>query len=179
MNSFTEILEYANQHDWCVKPYCTTCGAHEYRDSLHELSLETNNGLVVSLSMTDVSCLLKYSNWDDAVRIALMEIKSAENMDCVLKSWMSSIHKNIKLADIVLFYHVRRGAVFAPMSVEVHKDWTGKCVELAIRTKDESLLESLIYTLQKDVKEFEGLQLAIDAAIIGSRKIQLALQRTL
>ena len=147
MRTFTEIINLAEQNQWCVRPNCTTCGSHEFREELKKLTGEHGAGIADALCATSVGALQNLTNWDDAVHVALGEIDEARDMDRVLKSWLPTLQSNIELADLVLFYFVKRGAIFAPMSVEVLNEWINACKGLAIITKHESLLESLIYTL--------------------------------
>jgi hypothetical protein len=58
-------------------------------------------------------------------------------MDAVLTGWLPQLEGNIRVADLVLFNYVRRGALFAPMSVEVLQQWRDKCGELSKRAGDE------------------------------------------
>lgn len=177
MNPFLDILTIAVQNHWCVKPFCTTCGANEFRNSLQVLAHSSHNSLVEALSMLDINELRIFPDWDDALRIALGEIKNALDMDKVLKGWLPHLDANVVLADIVLFYFVRRGALRVPMSIEVLSEWLDACIALALRTYNESLLESLVYTLGSEIQDYKELWAAVVDISGKSRKIQLALQR--
>ena len=176
MTTFIEIINLAEKSRWCVQPFCTTCGSHEFRDELRKLSEEYESGLIDALCSASVSALRTSLNWDDAVRVALGEINDAKDMDKVLKSWIPNLQSNIELADLVLFYFVKRGAIFAPMSVEVLNEWVDVCKGLAIMTKNESLLESLIYTLGDRIEDDQELMKVIETASDGSKKIQQAIK---
>ena len=83
------------------------------------------------------------------------------------KHFWSAIPKldhNIRLADVILFHYVRRGSIFAPMSIEVLQQWLEKCVELAVRTQDDSLVESLIYTLG-DYRKYLALESVVQQVL--------------
>lgn len=127
--------------------------------------------------MLDINELRIFPDWDDALRIALGEIKNALDMDKVLKGWLPHLDANVVLADIVLFYFVRRGALRVPMSIEVLSEWLDACIALALRTYNESLLESLVYTLGSEIQDYKELWAAVVDISGKSRKIQLALQR--
>ena len=176
MKTFVEIVNIAEKNRWCVQPFCTTCGSHEFRDELRKLSEDHEKGLVDALSAASVSALSTSLNWGDAVRLALGEINDAKDMDKVLKSWLPNLQSNIELADLVMFYFVKQGAIFAPMSVELLNKWGDACKELAIMTKNESLLESLIYSLGDRIEDDQELMKVIEATSIGSRKIQQAIK---
>ena len=178
MRTFTEIINLAEQNQWCVRPNCTTCGSHKFREELKKLSEEYEAGIADALCATSVGTLQNLTNWDDAVHVALGEIDEARDMDKVLKSWLQTLQLNIELADLVLFYFVKRGAIFAPMSIEVLNEWIDACKGLAIMTKHESLLESLIYTLGDRIGDDQELMKIIEAASIDSRKIRQALEKS-
>lgn len=178
MNSFIETLRNANQQRWCVKPFCTTCGAQDFRAALRKLAGANGKGLVEALSSLDLSELRTLSEWDDAIRLALGEINQAPHMDEVLRAWLPHLQENIALADVVLFYFVKRGALFAPMSVEILRVWIDACVKLAVETRNESLLESLVYTLGARVKSYADLNAVIALISSSSSKIRLAQQRS-
>jgi hypothetical protein len=152
MNAFTELLAQANDRGWCVQPYCTTCGSREYRTALKEFNVTE------ALCQVDIENLASFRNWDDALRIALGEISGPTEMDSVLGAWLPQIHRNAELADIVLFYFVRRSVLFAPMGVEMVRAWTQACIVLACRERHESLVESLIYCLGPRV--YDSMELA-------------------
>jgi hypothetical protein len=98
-------------------------------------------------------------------------------MDRILTAWLPQLDRHIRLADLILFHYVRRGALFAPMSVEVLQQWREKCVDLAVQTKDESLVESLICTLGK-YRNNPALDAVIrDLVNHGSRIVIVALRR--
>jgi hypothetical protein len=178
MNQFLDILNIASTKNWCVEPFCTTCGAQEYRKALRGLAQPNVFGLVEALSTLELNDLWKYPDWRNAIHIALSEIHIASDMDKVLRSWLPNISKNILLADIVLFYFVRRGSLFAPMSIEMLYEWRNACIGLAISTKNESLFESLIYTLGRDIKNNAFLWDEILNVSENSQNIQLALKQT-
>jgi hypothetical protein len=173
MNRFLSLLRLARQNGWCTRPYCTTCAATDFRTALRQFGAE----LADDLAALDLMALEETSGWEDALRLALDELKSPDLKDRVLTMWLSQIDRHIRLADLVLFYYVRRGAVFAPMSIEVLQQWSAKCIDLASQTSDESLVESLICTLgrYKDYPELDAV--VTDLVARGSQRVSLALRR--
>jgi len=177
MNQFLEIVDMAFKNHWCVNPFCTTCGTMDFRNALRDLNNSDRSNLVETLSTVDIHELNRFPNWDNAIRIALGEIKKPSDMDTVLRSWLPHLDSNVALADIVLFYFVRRGALFAPMSIEVLYEWRVACISLALKIKDESLLESLVYTLGSEIQNYKDLWYLIEGISDKSQRIKLALQR--
>lgn len=101
----------------------------------------------------------------------------ADEMDQVLTGWLPQLDQHIQVADLVLFHYVRRGAIFAPMSIGILEQWRDKCIELAVRTRDVSLTESLICTVG-DYRRYAELDSLInDMVNQGSTCIQKALRR--
>ena len=98
MRTFTEIINLAEQNQWCVRPNCTTCGSHEFREELKKLTGENGAGIADALCATSVGALQNLTNWDDAVHVALGEIDESRDMDRVLKSWLPTLQSNIELA---------------------------------------------------------------------------------
>ena len=173
MNRFMSLLQLARRNRWCTKPYCTTCGASEFRAALRQLGAE----LADDLADIDLGLLEGTPDWADALRLALDELQNADLKDRVLASWLPLIDEHVRLADLVLFYYVRRGALFAPMSIEVLRLWLTKCIDLALLTKDESLVESLLYTLGAGYREYPALDVVARGLARDSRRVSLALQR--
>lgn len=173
MNHYFNILHSARENKWCTTMYCTTCGATEFRTALRKLG----DGISEELARLDLSAFEALRNWDDILRLTLDEIRRAELMDKILLAWLPQIDQHIRLADVILYYYVRSGAINAPMSVKVLQQWREKCVELAVGSRDESLVESLICTLD-DYKKYPDLDAVVqDLEARGSRRITVALRR--
>ena len=177
MNRYLSILNRAEKLGWCVKPYCTTCGAQQFRDALNSFGGDNNHQLAQALATLDLDDLMQHRSWHNGLRLALDEIRDPLVMDSILTSWLPHLRHHIPVADLVLFYFVRRGALFAPMSEEILKRWIGVCTSIAIRTRNESLLESLVYVLGSKVAAVSELSKVIAAESLTSDKIALALER--
>jgi hypothetical protein len=175
MKTFIEIIKAAEENDWCVNPFCTTCGSREFKDELRKLSEEHESGFIDALCAADLSDLQSSSNWRDALRITLGQIDDVKDMDKVLKAWLPNLQSNIPLADFVLFYFCRGGLLFSTMSGEVLGAWVDTCKQLAIKTKNESLIESLIYTLPEGIKYDQELMEVIKLAAVDSGTIRRAI----
>ena len=173
MNRFLEILHHAAEKKWCTNPECNTCGAMEYRAAIRQLG----DDIAVALSTLDLTELVRQPDWDEKLRLALNEIRKAEVMDRILTAWLPQLNHQIRLADFILFYYVRRGALFAPMSVEVLRQWREKCIDIAVRTGDVSLVESLICTVGDYNKYPVFAEVVSSLAERGSYTILKALRR--
>jgi hypothetical protein len=173
MNRFLSLFQLAIQNQWCMTPSCTTCGTRDFTNALRQFGAE----LADHLANVDLSELEMASDWEGALRLSLDEIQTANLMDRVLLMWLPQLERHIRLADLVLFYYVRRGALFAPMSIGVLQQWKAKCIDLAIHTGDESLVESLICTLGKNSERGELDTVVRDLVAQGSRRVSLALKR--
>lgn len=62
------LIDIAIKNEWCTKPYCTTCGAKEFRQALKEIPRES---IIEGLRLLSNEFL---SNYDDIFRIIIMEI---------------------------------------------------------------------------------------------------------
>jgi len=173
MNRFLEILERGRDNKWCMNLHCTTCGATEFRSAIKQLG----EGLADELASLDLSAFTEMPHWDKSLRLVLDDIRKPELMDQVLTAWLPQLDQHIRVADLILFYYVCRGALFAPMSIEVLQQWWDKCVDLAVQTGNESLVESLIYTIG-DYREYPELVVVVrDLAAHGSKRVEAALRR--
>lgn len=173
MNRFLNILQSAKDNKWCMNLYCTTCGATEFRSAMKQLG----DGLADELARLDLSALVEMPGWDETLRLALDDIRKAELMDRILTAWLPQLDRHIRLADVILFHYVRRGAIYAPMSVDVLQQWREKCIDLAVQTGNESLAESLICTVG-NYKNYPALDAVVrELAGRGFQRVVVALRR--
>lgn len=178
MNRVLEIMRQAEEKNWCTRPGCTTCGSNEYRSALRSLNDGARKGLGSGLASVDLRELQTLRDWSDSVQIALVEAAASDQLDEVLEAWLPEIPAHPRVADLVLFYFVKRGALIAGMSVDILKTWVNACVELAVSTQDSSLIESLLYSAPDALKDHaDGLEVAKSVAR-RNRKVRLALQRS-
>lgn len=157
MNSFEDIISLATKNNWCVDPNCSTCGARDFKNVLLQLDRDEEKGLIKSLASMDIQSISKFPSWSGCIKISLNLINKPQDMDFILSNWLPNLRNNIRLADLVLFHFVRRGCLFAPMSIEMHSKWINECISLAKITKDDSLIESLIYVKDRDLLDHPDL----------------------
>lgn len=173
-NEFLKAVKLARENRWCTNPVCTTCGAYDFRDALRRRGLRN---LADDLATVDLNVLRRTGQWRDPLRLALDQLAAPEMKDRVFLAWYPQLDSHISVADLVLFYFVRRGALFAPMSVDVLTKWRDKCVELGCKTRDESLLESLIYTLGPHYRQNTALNSVVEDASLTSKSVFVAARR--
>lgn len=177
MNAYIDLLQQAHDKKWCIQEFCTTCGSMDFRNAAKKLAQQEDNQLASALAALDLSELYTFKNWGTSLNLALDVIGKAEEMDRVLTAWLPQLDQHIRIADHILFYYVRKGALFAPMSIDMLEQWRDKCIELAVRTRDVSLVESLICTIG-NYHEYPALADHIQQFVEnGSYTIQKALRR--
>ncbi len=152
-NSFVEVVQKASQLRWCTQPYCTTCGNREIRGELRQLAGKGGFELARMLSELRPPDIVALPNWENCIRLAFFEITLPGPQERVLESWVNYLDREIYFADVVLFYVVRS----LPFGQSVGKLWIDKCISLALSTQDESLIESLLWTLGKEVDTYADL----------------------
>jgi hypothetical protein len=177
VNNFLDLVERAALEGWCTKPGCRTCSAHEVRERLYELAGDDGSELVRALAEADLHRLCGLAVWSNCVRMAFDFLTDPAQGDQVLTAWLPQLAQHIPLADLVLFYRVRTGILFAPMSISVRDRWVAACVDLAIASRDASLLESLVRTLGTETKQYPQLQLVLSEVRRHSPRLERALAR--
>ena len=70
-NPLYDIIRKANEQKWCMTPYCTTCGAREYRKALKDLAGPLGGGLANALSDINPQDITSIPNWQDIRRFNL------------------------------------------------------------------------------------------------------------
>jgi len=152
-NQFIQLVQKANDNNWCTQPYCTTCGSKIYRVELNKLKGELGGGLVSSLSDLDPNELTKIDNWRGSIKIAFMELPFITQIDGIIESWLSKINLNIHFTDFILFYIINN----CSLDSQVRTKWITRCIDIALNEKDFSLTESLILVLGNDAPNYPAL----------------------
>jgi hypothetical protein len=97
------------------------------------------------------------SNWQDCLRVTFTDLQP-QVQGRVLIAWLDAVGEDVGFADFVLFYLVRP-LLFQP---DVKEAWIRRGIQLALTTLDESLVETLVWTLGKGVRDhpplFEAVQ---------------------
>jgi len=152
-NLFLQILCKATENKWCVKLYCTTCGAMDFRSALQDLGGELGGPLADALADVDLDELTSMPNWEDAIQIAVRDLPLPGQATALLESWLERAHQNLRFFDFVLYRLVR----YLPVDHPVRLTWIAKGVSIAEETHDFSLIESLILTLRNNAPQYSQL----------------------
>ncbi len=174
MNQVHDILQIAERNQWCTSLHCTTCGSTEFRGALKALSDADPRRYVRDLATVLHGTAVQD---EDGLFLALGFLETEQDMDEVLRSWIPMLREHIRLADLVLFYYLRRGAFFARMSIDVAAAWRASCIDIAVRTRNESLVESLICTMGREYKDNSSLTATVEELAPSSRRVAKALRR--
>jgi len=145
-NSLYDIIRKADEQNWCVTPYCTTCGAREYRNALRELSGPLGGGLADALAEIDLQEISLMPNWRNALLTAIMDLSFLPQLEGALNAWLPKISDNVVFADFILYKIVR----YMRKDNTTRNDWITRCIDIAINSRNFSLVESLLLVLRRD-----------------------------
>lgn len=152
-NPFITLLIKANQENWCIRFFCTTCVNQEFRNALKEISGPLGGELIRALKEIEPRHLMDLENWKGAISIAICDLPFLEQREKVLKEWLSISKINLHFTDYVFFKIVN----LLPRNNETRLEWIQKCLEIALETRDFSLTESLILVLQDEATKYPQL----------------------
>jgi hypothetical protein len=152
-NLFINIIRSARYKKWCLKLYCTTCGARDYRDALNKLAGPLGGGLAKALAEINPRDLTAIKNWEDALLIAIGDLPIPLQLNDVLQAWLPKINDDLPFADFVLYNIVSNW----PTNHEIKNEWIKNCISLAIDANNFSLIESIILVLRKDALNYPNL----------------------
>lgn len=102
-NPLLDIIKKAHEQKWCITPYCTTCGARDYRNALKELAGPLGGGLANALAEINPQDLTSIPNWQDALLVAIIDLPISLQTEGVLKAWLPKTTDNIFFADFAVF----------------------------------------------------------------------------
>ncbi len=156
-NSFVEALESANAENLCITRICTTCGCGEFRRRLEGLA-DLKEALC-RLSPDEVALIPR---WGEALMWAFMGLPSPRDREEVLRAWLPHFDNDLRFVDHVIFYVVGR----ARSSGEVDRLCLRRAIVLAERTRNRSLVETLVARLGERLRLHPGL---LHGAMAGGR----------
>lgn len=73
VNALHELLETAQKRRWCVRPFCTTCGAREYREAIRANAPALAEALKTA-RIAELRRQFTGIDVDDALRLMFMEL---------------------------------------------------------------------------------------------------------
>ena len=173
-NAFIDLLRTAEAKKWCVKPFCTTCGAMEYRSALADLVLAPPGPLFRLLGEVTQADLVPFREWQDALWLAFMTLLGSSQVDEVLAVWVERPASDVRLTDLVLFRIVRNMRV-SP----TRQAWIDRAAGMALRTRDFSLVESLILVLGPQARQYPDLIAVAQELAAGSGQMRRVLRNAL
>ncbi len=161
MGSFLDLLAKAEKNNWCVQPFCTTCGARDFRTALSEIESLGND-----LRKTHPHELLEHHSWADALRITAYDFQFTIDWDSILQSWLIEAGENVIFLDHVFFYLIAN----VPCKTTTHEKWADVCKATALSSKNPSLLESLIRVLGTSAVNCpELIEVALEISVANYR----------
>ena len=143
-NPFLEAVRQAAERNWCVQPYCTTCGTGDFRAALHTIGGQLGGPLADALGSVSLRELTSLPHWSGAIELAVRELPLPGQMTSLLESWLDRSDENIRFFDVVLYKLVRHLTKGHPL----RERWIAKGIALAVQTRDFSLVESLVLMLR-------------------------------
>jgi len=171
-NLFLETLRQATEHNWCIQPDCTTCGARDFRSALHALGGALGESLANALASVNLDELMSLSNWDYAIEIAVRDLPLPGQATSLLEFWLLRADENIRFFDVVLYKLAR----YLPQEHPVRTQWITKGISLALQTQDFSLIESLILVLRGKAVQYEQLITLAEQFAGESKQMQRVLR---
>jgi hypothetical protein len=171
-NDFTDLVKLAGRSRWRTDLYCTTCGNTEFRTRLAALDNGFGGRLSDLLSNLDLDEYTALGKWLDCLRIAFVDLPFASQRDSVLTNWLPYARKNVRFADGILYYIIRY------LHGDIRESWVSSCVDLALGSKDSSLVESLVWVLGSDLVRYPHLVDVAHDLTATSPRVQTALRKT-
>lgn len=159
-NPVLDAMREANERQWCVSLYCTTCGALDYRKRLRESGGPLGAHLVDHLAAIDIDELMAIPRWQEALVIAVIDTPF---VGVALEAWLAKAKGNIRFADETLYNIIR--SVSSREGIRIK--WVNVCMAMAIESKDFSLVESLVLVLGRDSMKYPEL---IDVAMAHAKR---------
>lgn len=172
VNSFLKVLHQAVKENWCVQPYCTTCGAREFRSALRQVGGEFGGLLANALAEVNLDELTSLPKWHDAIEIAVRDLPLLGQVTSLLEHWLGRANSNVRFFDVVLYKLVR----YLPEEHPVRVEWIAEGIALAVETRDFSLVESLILTLRSNAVQHDRLMHLAKKLAIESKQMQRVLR---
>jgi hypothetical protein len=134
-NHFLKVVAAAERNNWCVRPGYATCGARDFRNAVASIA-----DLQMALESIDLGELTSHRDWCDALRITAIDHSISIAWGRILSSWLLYAQGHVDFADNIFYYLVNH----VLCDRETRATWLATCVDLALRTKHVSLLESIV-----------------------------------
>ncbi len=137
-----------------------------------ELAGDQGGPLADALEEIDIAELTVLPNWSGALQIAFIDLPLGRlQAEGALRRWLPELPKHVGFADFVLFRIVR----YLPAASELKAQWIDACLNIAVATKNRSLIETLILVLDSKASEYPTLIEAAATHAPTSRQIRRVL----
>lgn len=172
MNNLFLQLATARDFSYCGEPgFCAKCSFRFLRDFITPIGethgepasafenawpqeifnrRSTQEQLAKELLGLPIYEFVKLQYWEGHLRMAFYAMSDPALQASVLQQWLESPLDDVRFVDVVIFYLIRNGHGHAPIGVS----WINAAVALAERTKDWSLVETLVWTLRKSISDY-------------------------
>lgn len=174
-NPFVSLVAEAERKHWCMRNFCTTCGAMEFRNALAERGGPLGIGLCEALCDLDPDELVALPRWDEAIVVALGDLGLPGQFVDVLEAWLPRAGTVVAWDDVVLFRFIRH----LPRTEAVREGWIRAAIPNAVRTGDRSLVETLLLVLGSEAGEHPDLAALARAFAGRSPQMQRVARRAL
>jgi len=164
----------AAERKWCVQPYCTTCGAREYRAALSELAGPLGGPLCDALCQVPTDDLVRVPRWDEALEVAIRDLPLGAQVEAVLRAWLPRVGSVLRFDDVVLFRIVRA----LPVTSLTRDAWIVAAVPGAVSNRDLSLVETLLLVLGPAANRFPELVRVASELSNDSEQMRRVLRNT-
>ena len=167
-------LARAGDFSYC-RPYCAKCYFRLFRDFIgtiekahgtlpvgefpsgmwwHEIMKlpGVRSHLAEELENVSLPELLQLKHWDGHLTVGFTMLRDSNFPDRILRRWLDSCPDNLFFVDVLLFY-------LLPMatSSEIRQAWFAKAAVMAVASKDNSLVESLVWRLHGGLDKYPDL----------------------
>ena len=106
--------------------------------------------LALELLRLPISEFVKLRYWEGYLGMAFHFLGGSDLQSSILELWFKSYLGNVNFVDWVIFYPIRYFYLHTPIGDR----WIEAALELAERTKDESLVESLVLILRPNISDY-------------------------
>ena len=170
------FLDFASARDFSYcRPYCAKCYIRFVGDFIepiekahgtfpdggfpsgmwwHEI-MElpgVKSHLAKELENLSLSELLQLKYWDGHLTVAFTMLRGSNLPDRILRRWLESCPDNPRFVDVLIFYLLPLAA-----HSDIRHAWFAKAADMAVSSKDYSLVESLVWRLGGGLDKYPEL----------------------
>lgn len=167
-------LARAGDFSYC-RPYCAKCYFRFVRDFIepiekahgtlpeggfpsgmwwHEI-MElpgVRSHLAEELENAPLSELLQLNHWDGHLTVGFTMLRGSDLPERILRRWLESCPDDPRLVDVLIFYVLPLAA-----GSEIRHAWFAKAANMAVASKDHSLIETMVWRLGGGLDKYPEL----------------------